>query len=389
MTVVTRAQPAEIVDTATLLARARALVPALAERAQRTASERRVPDETIAEFQRADFFRVLQPKRFGGLELDFRTFALLVRELAHGCGSSAWVYAVIGELGWVMAMFPEAAQREVWGDNPRALGCAAIDPAGRAEVAAGGFRLTGQWRFVSGSDHADWVMVTAPCGDNVVRHFLVHRSEMQFIDDWHVLGLAGTGSKSVKTDKVFVPEHRTITQDDLLNATTAGRYLHSDGQTYRAPRRFLTPFSISPVLVGLAERALELVLDNLRKPIASGAAPADLDALRLRVAESTAEIETAGLILETTLSDCMTRLGSPEPITAEEIWKKRFTGAYMLRLARQAIDRLCMVSGSGWVFEGHPLQLIFRDAITGSTHRAMSFEAHAQSYMRVLGLDAK
>lgn len=389
MTASPRPAPSGPVDAETLLVRARELVSVLAERAPRTAAERRLPDETLAEFRRADFFRVLQPKRFGGLELDFRTFALLVRELAHGCGSSAWVYAVIGELGWVMAMFPEEAQREVWGDNAQALGCAAVDPAGRAEMVAGGYRLSGRWRFVSGCDHADWIMLTAPCHDGAVRHFLVPRGGLGFIDDWHVLGLAGTGSKSVTADNVFVPAHRTITQDDLLNGTAPGRYLHPDGLTYRAPRRFLTAFSISPVIVGLAERALDLVIDGLRQRIAAGAAPPDLDAVRLRIGEAAAEIETAALILDTMLGDCMTRLAETAPITGQEVTRKRFIAGYMVRLARQAVDRLCLVSGSGWVFDGHPLQLIFRDAITGATHRAMNFEAHAQSYMRGLGLEAK
>ena len=131
------------------------------------------------------------------------------------------------------------------------------------------------------------------------------------------------------------------------------------------------------------------MVEGLRKRIATGATPPDIDAVRLRIAESTAEIETASLILDATLRDCVTRLSSAEPITMPDVLNKRFTGAYMVRLARQAVDRLCMVSGSSWVFEGHPLQLVFRDAMTGATHRAMSFETHAQNYMRGMGLEAK
>ena len=179
-----------------LIERARALLPVLRKRSPKTIADRSVPAETIADFQDAGFFRVLQPKRFGGLALDFPVFADLVRELAHGCASSAWVYAVMGELGWVMAMFPEEGQAEVWSD-PSAIGCAAVDPAGRAERAPGGFRLTGQWRFVSGSDHAQWVMVTAPADDEI-RQFLVKRSELATIDDWFVLGLIGTGSRTLR-----------------------------------------------------------------------------------------------------------------------------------------------------------------------------------------------
>src|SRR5262245_20806751 len=96
-----------------MLAQARALVPVLAQRSAQTAALRSVSVETIADFKRAGFYRVLQPKRYGGLQMDFSVFAQLVRELAHGCASSAWVYAVTAELGWVIALFPEAGQEEV------------------------------------------------------------------------------------------------------------------------------------------------------------------------------------------------------------------------------------------------------------------------------------
>src|ERR1044072_7776525 len=105
----------------TLQDRALALLPVLRKRSPQTIANRSVPAETIADFQKAGFFRVLQPRRFGGLQLDFSVFADRGRELPHGCGSSAGVYAVMGELGGVMAMFPEAGQAELWSD-PSAIG---------------------------------------------------------------------------------------------------------------------------------------------------------------------------------------------------------------------------------------------------------------------------
>ena len=329
------------------------MVPALIERSLRTLHERRVPDETIADFHRAGFFRVLQPKRFGGSQLDFSVFARLVRELAHGCASSAWVYAVIAELGWVMAMFPEEAQQEVWANDLLALGCAAVDPAGKASIVPGGYLLSGRWPFVSGSDHAQWVFLTAPCEDArdpVVRQFLVRRSEVSFLDDWYVLGLVGTGSRSVVAQDVFVPAHRTITQADLLDGTGPGAATHPDAPTYRSPRRFLTAFSISPVLVGLADRALELAMASLRKRTSAGDSP-ELDAVRLRVAEATAEVATANLILDTTLAQTVSKLAAYETITEGDILRNRMLGAHMAQMARSAIARLGTVSGSGWVFE--------------------------------------
>ena len=119
--------------------RARALIPSLAARSTETTQNRRVPDETIEDFRRAGLFRVLQPARFGGLELDFAVFARITKELARGCASSAWVYAVVEELFWVIATFPEEAQLEIWGTDPQALACASLisrrgPPSGTARV---------------------------------------------------------------------------------------------------------------------------------------------------------------------------------------------------------------------------------------------------------------
>jgi 3-hydroxy-9,10-secoandrosta-1,3,5(10)-triene-9,17-dione monooxygenase len=371
-------------DAAGLYARARALVPELRKRSAQTIAARTVPAETIADFQRAGFFRVLQPKRFGGLQLDFPVFANLVRELAYGCGSSAWVYAVMGELGWVMAMFPEEGQAEVWSD-PAAVGCAAVDPAGRAERAPGGFRLNGQWRFVSGSDHAQWVMVTAPADDEI-RQFLIPRAELETVDDWFVLGLIGTGSRTLRASNLFVPERRSITQRGMLEGNAPGSAVHSDYPVCRAPRRFLTAFSLSPVLVGLAERALTLTIDAVKQRIAAGQPPADLDVLQLRIGEAAAEVETARMMLDNRLADAVARLAAREPIGDLDVQRNRMIGAHIVRVARSAVDRLCIASGSGWLFDEHPLQVIFRDAVAGATHRAMNFETNAKGYVRSLGI---
>src|SRR5262245_47889734 len=171
-----------------VLDRARALATVLAERSSETERQRRVPDATIADFHRSGLFRVLQPKRFGGLELDFSVFALITRELARGCASSAWVYCVVEELFWVLATFPEEAQAEIWGEDPATLACAALMPAGNGVKDGDGWRISGEWSFLSGSDHATWVFLTAVCDDGKggreIRNFFVRAAEVQFVDDW-------------------------------------------------------------------------------------------------------------------------------------------------------------------------------------------------------------
>lgn len=373
-----------------VLERARALVPVLAERSAKTERERRVPDETIADFHRSGLFRVIQPKRFGGLELDFSVFARITRELARGCGSSAWVYCVVEELFWVLATFPEEAQTEIWNEDPAALACAALMPSGTGTKDGDGWRLSGQWQFLSGSDHASWVFLTAACDDGKggreIRNFFVRRSEVQFIDDWHVMGLVGTGSKSCKVDNVFVPGHRSVRHDDILSGTAPGARVHPQYSLCRAPRRYFTTFSITPVIVGLANRAIEITTDMLRSRLHAGALPSEFEVVQQKLAESSAEVKSANLILDTHLRDSVAAVDAGEAIGEREIAGNRLMSAYMVRLSRQAIERLVTLSGSHWVYNSHPMQVILRDALAGSSHRAFNWEINARAYSQSVGV---
>lgn len=373
-----------------VLERARALVPVLAARSAETERTRRVPDETIADFHRSGLFRVIQPARFGGLELDFSVFAGITRELARGCASSAWVYAVIEELFWVLACFPEEAQTEIWGEDASALACAALMPAGNGIKEGDGYRLSGQWGFLSGSDHASWVFLTAACDDGKggrdIRNFFVRAAEVQFIDDWHVFGLVGTGSKSVKADGVYVPAHRSVRYDDLLGGTAPGAKIHPQYSLTRAPRRYLTTFSITPVIVGLANRALDVTTDLLRSRLNAGSIPNEFETVQQKIAESAAQIRTANLILDTHLRDSVAAIEAAEAIGEREVSQNRLMSSYMVRLSLQAIERLVTVSGSHWVYNSHPMQVILRDAMAGATHRGFNWETNARAFSQSIGI---
>src|SRR5262249_21176444 len=113
-------------DERAILERARALIPHLCERAPAAAAARRLPVKTIAEYRAAGILRILQPRRFGGIEGRFSLFSRIVEELTYGCASSAWVYAVLAEHQWIIAQYPEQAQIDVWGDNPEAVASSSL-----------------------------------------------------------------------------------------------------------------------------------------------------------------------------------------------------------------------------------------------------------------------
>src|SRR3984885_5450579 len=138
----------------TLLERARALIPRLAERAPACTASRVIPPETIAAYHQAGIVNILQPRRFGGLQGRFSLFSRITEELTFGCASSAWVYAVLAEHQWIIAQYPEAAQVDVWGENPLAVASSSLAPRAAAAKVPGGWRLSGHYTFSSGCDYA-------------------------------------------------------------------------------------------------------------------------------------------------------------------------------------------------------------------------------------------
>src|SRR3979409_2603155 len=100
---------------AEVIARARAMIPALAKRSLDGRRARRIPDETIADMQRAGFFRVLQPKRWGGYEMALNTFYEIQLALAEGDMSTGWIYGVSGVHPWFMALLDDRAAEGRWG----------------------------------------------------------------------------------------------------------------------------------------------------------------------------------------------------------------------------------------------------------------------------------
>ncbi len=152
-------------DERAVLARARALIPLLAERAPAAAAARQLPAQTIAEYRAAGILRILQPRRFGGMQGRFSLFSRIVEELTYGCASSAWVYAVLAEHQWIIAQYPEQAQIDVWGDDPEAVAASSLAPRAAAKRVAGGWRLSGHFPFSSGCDHAQWAILGAFLGE--------------------------------------------------------------------------------------------------------------------------------------------------------------------------------------------------------------------------------
>ena len=187
-----------------------------------------MPPQTIADYRAAGILRILQPRRFGGQQGRFSLFSRIVEELTYGCASAAWVYAVLAEHQWIIAQYPEQAQVDVWGDDPEAVASSSLAPRAAAERVPGGWRLSGHFPFSSGCDYAQWAILGAFLGEigdpRHIAYLLAPLSEIEIVDDWQTLGLAGTGSKTLVLHDLFVPEHRCVMVATSLPARRRARW---------------------------------------------------------------------------------------------------------------------------------------------------------------------
>jgi 3-hydroxy-9,10-secoandrosta-1,3,5(10)-triene-9,17-dione monooxygenase len=175
-----------------VLAAVKDLLPGIAARADQAEADRKIPAETIAELQEAGVFRMLQPQRWGGLEADPVEFYEVIRALAATCGSTGWVSSVVGVHPWQLALFPDQAQQDVWGEDSSTLVSSSYAPTGKLTKVDGGFQLSGRWSFSSGCDHCSWVLLGAmQLGEDgkPVDMFtiLVPRSDYDIEDVWDVV----------------------------------------------------------------------------------------------------------------------------------------------------------------------------------------------------------
>lgn len=364
-----------------LIERARTLVPALRQRAAQTNAVRQLPSETIADYQRLGLTRCLQPAMFGGANSNYHVFSKMLRVLAQGCGSSAWVAAVHGEHSWIVGNFPLEAQHEMWDGNPYAVASASVAPNGTAErVDGGGFRLSGRWGFASGVDHAQWILLGAMLKGSGAPEpwmFLLPIGAVEIIDDWHVMGLAGTGSKSVTCKDVMVPAPRGVSLRDLKRGTAPGGKVHADNPLFRTPRHMLALFSLSSVVVGLAERSVAELVEFNRERRSRGQRVADLESIQLMVAEASALADAAALMGEHTIESNIRLVASGAEITPLDITRSRRNASYTARLAHSAVKLIFEAAGGTALQLSNPLQEILRDVTAGTSHVSITWNRAA------------
>ncbi|HEY6705095.1 MAG TPA: acyl-CoA dehydrogenase family protein [Xanthobacteraceae bacterium] len=383
-----------IPEPAEIIARARTLVPALAERSLAGRRERRIPDETIADMQRAGFFRVLQPKRWGGYEMDLNTFYDVQLALAEGDMSTAWIYGVSGVHPWFMALLDDRAAQEVWGRDTSTLICSSLMPAGKATAADGGFRLSGHWRYASCCEHCDWVLLGAMVGRSEGppegRIFLLPRADYESVDTWRVSGLQATGSWDVVVDDAFVPAYRSQSMLDNFLLKGPGQALNTSS-LYRLPFGQIFVRGISTAALGALRGMLNALLDYSKTRVTrAGGRSAENPFVQLLCAETAAAVDEMTTILHRNFRNlhAYARRGETPPL--EERLRYKFQSTAVTERCTLLAARIFKATGAAGLQEDVPFGGILADLMAARQHISNQFEYVGSSWGGVMfGLESK
>ncbi|MDR7083259.1 3-hydroxy-9,10-secoandrosta-1,3,5(10)-triene-9,17-dione monooxygenase [Arthrobacter ginsengisoli] len=371
------------IDAEVLFSRIRELLPLIAERAADGDRERSVPADVIAELVDAGVARVLVPRRFGGSEFGLDVWYKVIYEIAQVDMATAWLASLAMHHPHYVAQYPEAAQEEVWKSGPDVVISASIAPTCKVQAVEGGYRISGRSPFTSGINNSTWVMVSGfvpgagPEPD--WRFFLIPASDYTVVDTWDVIGMRGTGSNTVVTEDVFVPEHRVLRYKDLIEGVSPGAVVHPNPM-YALPFKSYSSLTFAAPVVGGAKGVYErFVAWTAERAAGSGAAVRDFTSVRVKLSRVAASIDAADMLLRRIVA---TASGPVRP-TADDRARAMRDYSRAVELAVEAVDSLVAISGSGVFGSTHPIQRAWRDIHFASTHISLNPETNYDHYGRL------
>jgi alkylation response protein AidB-like acyl-CoA dehydrogenase len=386
-------------ELAELKSRLAAVLPEVAGRAIVTENACRVPEENIAALRAIGYFDIVKPAAFGGYEHDFDVLVDLNIELAKSCASTAWVAGLLAAHQWLIASFPEQAQRDVWDANPNAVACGSYAPATKAIRTGDGYRLSGRWSFASGCDNAQWALCAALLptdtedGPLKPAFLLVPAPDYRIDDTWHVVGLAGTGSKTLVLDDVLVPAHRVLGFAETTSGQTPGAVLYVQNPAFSIPMLCNIPSCLASTAVGAAAGALDDYLARTSKRVTRGAVAghnnkmAEFPTIQLRVAEAAASTDAARELLLRDLRARAKAVRSGEQVGIEDRITSRRGQAFSVNLSLRAVEALNASTGGAGLDLANPVQRAWRDANAVGRHISMNWDAVGTMYGQMaLGL---
>jgi alkylation response protein AidB-like acyl-CoA dehydrogenase len=383
-----------------LIDRIVALAPQVEANARRAELDRKPVDSVMRAIEDTGAYRYFVPKKYGGYEFSLEGFMDIGVALGAACLSTGWVTTFCMEHNWLLGLYNQAAQDDIFGKQPYIIAPGALAPRGRAVPVAGGYRVTGRWEWGTGVMHADWVMVGAltPAegsdqqGSNQQElcMFLLPIEQATVIDTWQMAGMVGTGSNDIAVDDVFVPAHRRQNIADMRAGRSPGAKLHNS-PTYRMPMMPVLGLTAAAPAVGGAVKAVELFQMRLNERTVYGTTTkqAEKATLQVRLGLLTERAASLQAKLKRTAATVSAWGCSGDECPELERANLRVQIGTIVRECRDIVRDVVEASGAHAHFLDNPLQRIHRDVHTLSCHTVFDLELAAEQYGRLLlGLPA-
>ncbi len=363
---------------------ARALIPLLRKHAPDNERSTKLVPEVVRALHDCGLWRYLQPKAWGGMELDFVAYFDIPEMLGRGDASTAWVVANLGSHHRGLAQWPKGAHEEIWGADPEVLiasGIAYVQGSGR--FVEGGLELSGKWGFSSGVDHSEWEQLACIVKDadgKAVDWVMcqVRRPDFTVIDDWQTLGMRGTGSRTVTCDKVFVPGHRVVSMHVANPAHEYPGLKVNTNAMYKVPTAALGGHCIAGCMVGNATNLLEQTTELVkqRSTAYTGAKMRDFQTVQLRVGAAGAKIDAVRTWLRNDCIEAHNVYRAGGKLDMAEKLRYRRNAAMGMKLVGEAVDSLYEMLGANGIYDSSVMQRLYRDQHAAAGH--ITFSADAQ-----------
>ena len=377
-------------ELTTLLEQAAAIRPVLERNAETTDAGRRLADENVLALRESGLCRLMVPRRFGGHETSIHNYVAVMAEIGRGCGSTAWVASLLNVCAWLTGLFPERAQRDVWGVDADAWVAGSLAPNGVATPVEGGWRVTGRWPWASGCLHARWMacgihMKDAQGGMANFGLSLLPAADVTIEDTWFMAGMKGTGSNTIVADGVFVPEHRFLPYPQAF----AGSYRteHSDETLYRSALVPVTILILAGSQLGVARAALDLAIAKAGTrgiTHTTIARQADAAGFQMLVAEAAMKIDTAHLHAFRAADDLDTAAAAGRHPSLPERARVRMDTALAAKYCREAVELLVQAHGTSSLADVNRMQRLWRDVHVASHHAITEWQVNLEVYGKAL-----
>jgi alkylation response protein AidB-like acyl-CoA dehydrogenase len=361
------------------VARALSLHPLLKQEGDEVNRRRELTPPIVKALKEGNFFRMLQPRSIGGMEMKPSDFARVTEAISTADGSTAWVVCQSNGCSMSAAYLDPKVAKELFGPIDGILAWGPPGAPFEAERVEGGYCISGTWRFASGSQNATWLGAHMKvAGTKEVRTMLFPKSSVKMVDIWHTLGLRGTASNEYVVKDLFVPADHTMLRDKAVDR-------REDGPLYRFGSSQLYSAGFAGVGLGLARGLIDAFLELPATKVSRGASKPlrENNVVQSQLAQCEAKWHSARAFLHNTLDEIYDYVIQHGEMTDRHAAMMRLASTWAINQSREAVNTMFHCAGSIAVFEEQPFERRLRDILTVS-QQSQGRQLHYESVGQIM-----